>query len=331
MKWFSFTSLFLFNVFWVDFVKASPDWDIANKLPSIVQNKISKLWHPDTRNVPQLKTETWKASKDHKLFNTEGFYNGKRVWIKCNRNQAHFQNEMTILRKLKSTDPSTVSTPATDKDLSTSYLLEFKTRNKINCVVFPKIHGTVNLYQYVTSKTLLLRIKPLYEIVYLIARALTYLHRLKIMHGDIKLENVLVIPSKILPQNVQIMLINFEHAILFDKPMQRPPIGTSGYRPPEAYFGKDPMLYPHAVNMKKYDAWSLAWTTHDQVWAMKHLANVGKHTYQPVHISSMKLEANNDWRVSYLVDAMTSLMAIDPTKRLTPEELLDSKAFSLYL
>jgi len=156
---------------------------------------------------------------DHKTQDT--------VAIKIVRNKRRFQAqamiEIKILRQLRDNDPQQQSCAIHLKD-------NFFFRNH-HCIVFPLL--SLNLYEYMKSTNFEpLPISTIRSIAVQVLRCLRYLREQRIVHCDMKPENIMLFPNS----NNKILVIDFGSACFEDERVYTY-IQSRFYRAPEVIFG----------------------------------------------------------------------------------------------
>ncbi|KAI9597687.1 kinase-like domain-containing protein [Syncephalis fuscata] len=238
-----------------------------------------------------------------------------------------------------------------DRALVVRRIAKFELTPQSPCFVLSTIPSAIDLVDFIGNVPLKKRLNSLSFILPQLLRAVAYLHRAGVGHGDLKLDNFLIGPGN----SPRVLLIDFDRSVIYNKePYGIPYGGTPGYIPPEYYNNNPDLSKPPIVNLQLYDSWQLGcifyvFLTNKLPYgfestskgslsplnpavhfaAMEKLLKTKKHTYPPVKYPFTDLPLVEKMRLYVLEMSMKRLMTIDVRQRYTPERLLDSNLFNL--
>lgn len=173
------------------------------------------------------------------------------VVIKLYNNLNDFINEMTIM-KIISVKNEKISKKKRHNKVPIPKVYEYvsyeKKKGTIHCLIMEKIN-TLDLMCHIENKSLnkLERFRIMKRLIEIINN----LHKMKIVHRDIKCENILIkLPTNNIESKIDITLIDFAFSKCITNKKDRDMVGTMNYYSPELYFCKE-------YDSKANDVWSL--------------------------------------------------------------------------
>jgi len=165
-----------------------------------------------------------------------------------------------------------------------------------------------------------LSLRKVREYTYGIAKAIFFLHARKIVHGDIKANNILLYNHDV------VKLIDFSLSVVMIKKYYVHGIGTQSHRPPECY-NRDNWSYP-------VDIWSFACTIYELAYGANLFPK--QQEYQNYSSSDMTWLSILDWiastekvRLNTTINGKKIALASVPFKRVKYQNRFHDKEYKL--
>lgn len=295
---------------------------ISNSSKSTAATLSEKDFYTDRKNISDFLVENYpKFFENFELVQYIGkgstgvVYEGK---LKKNKKKQKFAIKFKINQNKK--DDKETQEVSILRKLHNSKITEIFAYIKINdfshfCVLELGNHGDIENFQKVLLKRKVLSETIICYFAKQILEALSYIHRCKIIHMDIKQGNILV------DSNLNIKLTDFSVSCSFalfhpEDLVKFPFVGTSKYMSPEI-INRTHMKIKEA---SKIDIYSLGVTLYDLAFGEfpYKLKEVGSKNYDQIlkNIQNEKLEFPQDRKVSELFkDFLSGLLEKDYTKR----------------
>uniref|UniRef100_A0A674PNQ6 Protein kinase domain-containing protein n=1 Tax=Takifugu rubripes TaxID=31033 RepID=A0A674PNQ6_TAKRU len=222
------------------------------------------------------------------------------------------KNELVILKELRSLDPDT------------SNIIKWKdsfTYQDHMCMRYELLDQ--DLHNYVKARGEGLLIPELKSVIRQVATALQYLRSFKIVHADIRPENIMIVDRR--QQPIRVRLVDFGLAFQIG---DRPFFQATGYRAPEVLLGFQPLTeaidlrsstFATAstifVNEEEYDELSQIIQCHGQ--PSDEILDRGKDT-----ASYFCEQVDDPEDKNLFADLLKRMMQLDQDERITPLEVL---------
>ncbi|RKP09906.1 kinase-like domain-containing protein [Thamnocephalis sphaerospora] len=282
----------------------------------------------DTRNPYGVPGFTFERTHGFSKGQTaKGTYRGKPAFLKCTKNKALFENECFALLTIQSGNPKEFNMDNNVKSSFASILSAVQPRPSKYCMVFGWLDG-VGLHDYVRELEPYQKEELLPVIFLQVIKALQYMHALKLVHGDIKPDNIIITqPTPNGPPKA--VLIDFDMSQKVERTRAHAVGGTPGYMPPEDYleiptdqYKRDSWMLgatiyegytnmpPYGVDYDEASGKYIEWTDKELRDEMRSISSADKNTYEKVEAKSRSL-----------VDIMDKLMTCDLEKRPTVSSL----------
>ncbi|AYV78490.1 MAG: serine/threonine protein kinase [Edafosvirus sp.] len=187
----------------------------------------------------------------------------------------------------------------------------------------------MSLYEYIEKTVLEDRIKQLPNILYQILSALYYIHKNKLIHGDLKPSNIMINCKE--NQMIQVKLIDFGGITSFRLNNMSNSVCTYAYSPPEGWheFNKNGIS-------ETFDIWSLGIII---VYYLSETYLIDFPDDDSLYINKFKeiSKTNKSYPIDMVIlnhidkplqKIIKKMLILDPLKRITSKKILLSKYFS---